>query len=1052
MKNRTVRILSVVLSLIMSLGIFVPAVSATSESELIYTSVKLVPDGEFSETGYLKEKWVDENGNDAVISDGEASKFKTSKAANLPSHYSSAEQGYVTSVKDQNPTKVCWAFSAIAAAETSLLKKGYITENDAGADLSESHLTWFTHKSLTSNANDPTYGDGTNLQNPYDLGGFWLRSTFTLARGVGFALEEDYPYYASDVSLMSNLKESDRYVSNFSLNSAYNIPSSETNAIKQAISDNGSVMVAAHINTAYLNKGADGYAYYQNYTNETNHEMIIIGWDDNFSVNNFASDVRPESNGAWLVKNSYGTSFGDNGFFWISYDDPSLSLFVVQDVSPAVSGEKIYQYDGYGYSEGRVAKSENTGQYIQTASQANVFTAERNEMINAVSFYTMQHNVNYKIEVYKDVTANMSTPTAGAAEPAYVSEGVVKYKGYSKIQLDRNIPVKEGESYSVVITLSVSADGVGIYLPFEGKSANDGIYDRYYSSKQYQSYYKFGNFTWECSSGNANLNNVCVKAFTVPDNSLEISTYEQFNAFALEVAGGKTYEGKNVNLVNDIDFSGKEITPVGTEENAFNGHFFGNGYVIKNGEIKSENNYIGLFSKLEASAFVERVGIENVTVEGVQGVGAVAGQNNGTIKYCYSTGSVKGESCVGGIAGINRGTVSYCYSLADITADDKAGLLVGASLSGKYEKSVVKALEMKAIGNAESTEIASFSETSFSSGEVAFYLDDAGTVRRNVWTKRDGITTFQKSKDEAIYRIELFAPADYSSLYLYVTSDENLVQSANASKLGFSAKIYADAKCTKEYYDTPKANMMLYVVWIEYDICEHNISFVEKNATCTENGIKKHYVCDKCGIKAWDENLSDIILDVSQISIPATGHTVGEWFIKEEATCTADGEKVLECSVCGETIGKEILPAGHIFPDKSQWVQSEENDNIYLGYCQRGCGYADSEKRIPIIKEIALSRAAFETPYVKNAVAFTLETSVINEDIEVVWSSSDESVATVDRNGNVTTHKKGTAVITATVVNSDGTKCSADCTVTVTYTFLQWLICIFLLGFIWYFK
>lgn len=85
-----------------------------------------------------------------------------------------------------------------------------------------------------------------------------------------------------------------------------------------------------YYNTAYASKGSAGATYYQTaYAGSTavkssNHCVTIIGWDDNYSRLNFPSSHRPKSDGAWLVANSYGSKTDENGYFWLSYEEPSI--------------------------------------------------------------------------------------------------------------------------------------------------------------------------------------------------------------------------------------------------------------------------------------------------------------------------------------------------------------------------------------------------------------------------------------------------------------------------------------------------------------------------------------------------------------------------------------------------------------------------------------------------------------------------------------------------------------------------------------------------------
>ena len=57
--------------------------------------------------------------------------------------------------------------------------------------------------------------------------------------------------------------------------------------------------------------------------NHANHSITIVGWDDDFSKDNFRNGFKPEGNGAWLVKNSRGYQDIRSGYMWISYEDGS---------------------------------------------------------------------------------------------------------------------------------------------------------------------------------------------------------------------------------------------------------------------------------------------------------------------------------------------------------------------------------------------------------------------------------------------------------------------------------------------------------------------------------------------------------------------------------------------------------------------------------------------------------------------------------------------------------------------------------------------------------
>lgn len=957
------KLLSVFMSAILILSVMTPIISVNAEDELRILVVNLVADGEVSDTGYLGEKWIDENGNEVIFESSVTTKKPiANQNISIPSKYSSKDSGYCTDVRYQGGTNSCWAFASVAAAETTLLRKGLVTKGSDLSDLSEAHLVWFAHKSLTTNVNDPTFGDGTNVGSPYSSGGDWHRSTFTLARGAGYALEKDYPFYADNVTKMGSYAEENRYDSKVTLDSAYILPSNNRDVIKKAIMTYGAVNFAGAIATAYLN----GAAYYQNSTTGTNHQMIAVGWDDNYSVNNFKADCRPKSNGAWLVKNSYDTTWGDNGYFWISYEDPSLTDFLVQDVSLTNEDETIYQYDGYGYTSGVAAAG------FYEALQANVFTAEKNESISSVAFHTMQNNVSYEISVYKNVTCGKDSPIADGEMFPVVTYGKAEYKGYYKIPLEQAVPVSKGESFSIVVRMSVpEADGMPVYIPIEGKDqTSDTIYTRYNSSEKGQSFFTFPGYLWsDCNE--SNFNNVCVKAFTVPDNTFQISTADEFNNFALRVANGESFEGKNINLVCDIDFGGEEIIPVGTEDNPFAGYFLGNGYVLRNGVINSDSDYVGVFSAISENAQISKLGIEDISVTGVYGVGALCGYNEGKIINCYATGNVHGEESVGGLVGINAGEISYSYSMCDVSGDYCVDSFIGEIDSGTDVNCYVLLSDLDSNSDAYPLE-----REYFSNGLVAFLLDEGtSSHRKNVWTKRDGKTTFLKSSDETVYRVELFDKSTYESIYLYVNAMDNLKELAEQQKEGMTVTFYADPQHKVLYESVPTSNVMLYVEWKTNHICSDNLEFIQgNNADCYTTGNNPYYKCS-CGKLYKDINATESA-DEEWIILPATGHQYSDWVVVSEVSCITDGYRYRICS-CGDKIEEITSKTGHSYIETV--TPPTDTEQGYITMTCKNCGDSYISEYIPVSEQVSISGKV--TSYLSDTDIITVEFIRIGEKV-----------------------------------------------------------------------
>ncbi len=215
-----------------------------------------------------------------------------------------------------------------------------------------------------------------------------------------------------------------------------------------------------------------------------------------------------------------------------------------------------------------------------------------------------------------------------------------------------------------------------------------------------------------------------------------------------------------------------------------------------------------------------------------------------------------------------------------------------------------------------------------------------------------------------------------------------------------------------------------------------------KEADCVNDGSYDMVVyCEVC-----DEELSR-----ETTVIPATGHTYEA--AVTAPTCTDKGYTTYTCHCNDSYVADYVDANGHT---EGEWVEDEAVRGQWNLLCAVCDEILDSEIRLVPVEGVELDQDYVETYYVRKAPAFTLTETVLPEDLEklgytVTWTSSNEKVATVDEDGNVTTHKRGEAVITVTVEMEDGTTFTDSCNVKVKYTFCQWLIWFFLIGCAWYF-
>nr|WP_239473491.1 fimbrillin family protein [Bacteroides gallinaceum] len=175
------------------------------------------------------------------------------------------------------------------------------------------------------------------------------------------------------------------------------------------------------------------------------------------------------------------------------------------------------------------------------------------------------------------------------------------------------------------------------------------------------------------------------EAYSYDSNTKTITIY---SGEGLKVAADVANSGDtdiNIILNNDIDLSGIDWTPIGTESRPYTGNFDGGGHTITGLKIdKSGTDYVGLIGCLGSGGKVQNVTLTNISVSGANCVGGIAGQNYGTVENCSVNGTVtgKGFTDTGGIAGSNYGTISGCSAEGTVTGSVNVGGIAGGSYLG----------------------------------------------------------------------------------------------------------------------------------------------------------------------------------------------------------------------------------------------------------------------------------------------------------------------------------------------------------------------------------
>ena len=161
-------------------------------------------------------------------------------------------------------------------------------------------------------------------------------------------------------------------------------------------------------------------------------------------------------------------------------------------------------------------------------------------------------------------------------------------------------------------------------------------------------------------------------------------TYTVYNADGLMAWNEAAQKDESINctLSADIDLTGKEWTPIGTDKNnSYNGTFDGNGKTITGLTVnQSGKYYVSLFGCLGSDGKVQNLTLENVNITGYWFVGGVVGYNYGTLTACTASGSVYGDKFVGGVVGYNYGTVTVCTASENVNGTgNEVGGVMGAN-------------------------------------------------------------------------------------------------------------------------------------------------------------------------------------------------------------------------------------------------------------------------------------------------------------------------------------------------------------------------------------
>lgn len=437
-------------------------------------------------------------------------------------------------VEHQGLTSECWAFSLIKVMETNI---AISTQSRELKNFSERHMDYATSKTFLDGINP----EGFNRE--IGKGGIPICGLAYLTNGQGAVLEANMPFENNENKI--NLSEIDKpvdtivtdYVILPRINKRYERDSSgntisvkyynsagneytqeELTSARQMIKEHivkyGAIatMTGGNLTEFYNNSDAfKATAYNCNLTTKVrDHAITIVGWDDNYSKDNFAEGAKPSTDGAYIVLNTYGTESFDNGYLYVSYED----VFVEDELygicgTSNIDYDKLYQHDFYGGIYQIGSAQTNSGYY------GTVFRKESNEdeYLNSVGITLADYT---KVEVYVNPTGD----SFDQKNLQLVAAPDVTYSpGYHTI--DFNDIKLSGTAFAIVV--KQISDNSQFYFSIE-TSIDGTVYENVTSSNL--SYYSLDGENWKNLStvkvDGINLVNsdVCIKAFTTGTSSI----------------------------------------------------------------------------------------------------------------------------------------------------------------------------------------------------------------------------------------------------------------------------------------------------------------------------------------------------------------------------------------------------------------------------------------------------------------------------------------------------------------------------------------------------
>lgn len=380
-------------------------------------------------------------------------------AFTLPISYDLRDRSRVSLIRDQGNASTCWAYASVGAMESSLLPEEHV---------SFSPKAMVEHRPFSRVGND---------------GGDYAMALANL-------LSWDGPVDESGGDIKKHVTEIHMYSED------------DIDDIKKAIFLYGGVTTSIFVDIENGGLGASQYynlennAYCYRGSDDPNHDVVIIGWNDSYPASNFKNYV--PGDGAFICQNSWGSSFGEDGVFYVSYYDThignqSVSYVGIRDAS---EDERIFQSDECGWT-GQI------GYDKESAWGAASYKTDEAITLNAAGFYALGKDTKYQLYVVRNLTG-----VDRLASRIRVAEGSVTDSGFYTIPFDNPQELERGERFAIVMYISTPGTTHPLAVEMQASTIEEGDVD----ISDGTSYISTNGLSWDSIEEGAG-GNLCLKAY-----------------------------------------------------------------------------------------------------------------------------------------------------------------------------------------------------------------------------------------------------------------------------------------------------------------------------------------------------------------------------------------------------------------------------------------------------------------------------------------------------------------------------------------------------------